>query len=737
MLATSDRAKRTLLSLLSIFLFASGAFAQAPSRTPWQMYRNPIVTLPPGSFSPSLVHGDVRLYDFAPPIPPANANLNLGGGNGGWNAAPNGSTIGFGNGSASRLSGCFIQADFTFFQTLVDIPTGTTLSTFTINFSGMDDGSRITIFNSANPSGLVVPGSYVFLSGGGTTNLAPYVVAGEINRVVITQVDDCASGNQLLVANVVLNGTVVVTPPPFTPPAFTIPYDAPAGACICTPLLMNTDIAGSQRWWVKAQGGPLTITAIAHAVNGADPERVEARVFDPANALVATLVAQYPGGTPGGTEVSGSTVQNAAPGALYRVEVTTPPPTVGTQPHFRLKFENAEAAATGSPSAASFEHEPMTWLFNVGASESLNLRLLAADPPDPSVSVNYQLFDPTGALHSTGTLSATSSSEGQINVAGALAGTWALAVDPSAHHRLSKTSGADRGIYISWNSSGEGTLEARASDGNTGNPAFTAGPLEFIAYNSANVEVARQLTTTGVADFGHIKLPAGTYTVQIIAPAGFTAASQTITVTIMCDQAALANFTVADITPPVIDSLESLLFEAVGPSGAPATWVATGSDFGRGPVPVVCVPPPGTFPLGTTTVVCTAVDLAGNPAEPVSFSVTVQDTTAPSGACTASYNPSTKNVPRASRQNEDGFYVVSGSDTVSAVTIKIGGYTLQQGETVKFTQSPGTNGVVLVNSQGREPIRHFRVGPGDPVLTITDAAGNSTTQTCYVPPIPK
>lgn len=56
------------------------------------------------------------------------------------------------------------------------------------------------------PDGLVIPGSYVFLYGTGTTNLVSYVVAGEVNRVVVTQVDDCCRQNNLQSAVVRLNG---------------------------------------------------------------------------------------------------------------------------------------------------------------------------------------------------------------------------------------------------------------------------------------------------------------------------------------------------------------------------------------------------------------------------------------------------------------------------------------------------------------------------------------------------
>jgi hypothetical protein len=172
------------------------------SRSDWQMLgNNPIVSGVPNFGT----HGDPRYYDYVPPVPGVTDPR--------WGPAPNPATIGFGSGTASRLPGCWTYLDYTFFQTLVEIPTGTTLTSFTIDFSGMDDGSRITVFNSANPGGLVIPGSYVYLGRTGTSDLAPYMVIGETNRVVITQIDDCAVGNNLQTANVVLNGDVI-TPEP-------------------------------------------------------------------------------------------------------------------------------------------------------------------------------------------------------------------------------------------------------------------------------------------------------------------------------------------------------------------------------------------------------------------------------------------------------------------------------------------------------------------------------------------
>lgn len=191
----------------TILLMISASSLMAQTRSPWEMHNGLEVT--PGnpdglvafSCSPAQ-HGDPCEYDVAT-IPAT--------GDAGWGPAPDGAIIGFSIPSrvCNAPISCLAYGDFTYFQTLVDIPANIIVTEFTIAFDGMDDGCRVTIFNSAHPTGLVVPGSYVFLGGSGTTDLHDYVVSGEINRVVVTQVDDCCSENNLHSAIVVLNGEPV------------------------------------------------------------------------------------------------------------------------------------------------------------------------------------------------------------------------------------------------------------------------------------------------------------------------------------------------------------------------------------------------------------------------------------------------------------------------------------------------------------------------------------------------
>lgn len=144
-------------------------------------------------------HGAICLYGKAV-VPPTEST-----GSAGWKAAPNPETIGF---SRSSTVSCFNQVDYTYFQTFIHVPTGSTVTTFTIAMTTIDDGARITIYNSAYPNGTVVAASYVYLGGSGTSNLASLIREG-VNRVVITQLDDCGTGNNLGSATVTLNGVVV------------------------------------------------------------------------------------------------------------------------------------------------------------------------------------------------------------------------------------------------------------------------------------------------------------------------------------------------------------------------------------------------------------------------------------------------------------------------------------------------------------------------------------------------
>ena len=80
-----------------------------------------------------------------------------------------------------------------------------------------------------------------------------------------------------------------------------------------------------------------------------------------------------------------------------------------------------------------------------------------------------------------------------------------------------------------------------------------------------------------------------------------------------------------DTTPPTLILPVSVAAEATGLEGAVVTYSATATDDTDPSPTVTCTPPSGaTFPIGETTVACTAVDAAGNQATG-SFAVIVSE----------------------------------------------------------------------------------------------------------------
>lgn len=91
--------------------------------------------------------------------------------------------------------------------------------------------------------------------------------------------------------------------------------------------------------------------------------------------------------------------------------------------------------------------------------------------------------------------------------------------------------------------------------------------------------------------------------------------------------------TVEAAEPPVITCPGDIVAECTGPEGTVVEFEATATSECDDSVDVSCDPPSGSaFPLGETTVTCTATDSFGNSVE-CTFTVTVEDTQPPVISC--------------------------------------------------------------------------------------------------------
>ncbi|MFT6872873.1 MAG: hypothetical protein ACJAVN_001885, partial [Roseivirga sp.] len=193
---------RTMLSMLLLAMLSFQSFGQL-SITPWRMnYGGGRITGVPAQ-NPL---GNPAAYAYMN-IPAENAS--------GWSAAPldNNGAINFSEGSI--LGACQTQLDFTYFESFLDIPAGTTINDLRVSFVSVDDGARAYIFNSAHPNG-AFNGEIQIGSTNASLDYSALAVIGERNRIVIVQFDSCPVGNTLRGANVVVNGTVVAVDAPPT-----------------------------------------------------------------------------------------------------------------------------------------------------------------------------------------------------------------------------------------------------------------------------------------------------------------------------------------------------------------------------------------------------------------------------------------------------------------------------------------------------------------------------------------
>jgi HYR domain len=254
-----------------------------------------------------------------------------------------------------------------------------------------------------------------------------------------------------------------------------------------------------------------------------------------------------------------------------------------------------------------------------------------------------------------------------------------------------KTAGGT--VYASGSSFpvGTTTLTCSATDkaGNTG----TSDPFNVVVTDTtdpvvttpANIVVGNDVATVTYANATATDLVDGNVSASCSPASGTHFALGTTTVTCSATDAAgntgTNTFTVEvqDVTKPIVTVPTDKTVEATGANGATVTYSGVSAeDDVDGSLPATCSKASGTvFPLGTTTVTCSATDAAGNTGDS-SFTVTVQDTTAPAVAASANIiNEATSAAGASASFSASASDAVDGSvattcDPVSGSTFALG-----------------------------------------------------------------
>lgn len=404
-----------------------------------------------------------------------------------------------------------------------------------------------------------------------------------------------------------------------------------------------------------------------------------------------------------------------------------------------LTFDDASPIEAGGSPLASGTYNPWgitSWGPGVGP-------FLAPAPAYPA-SADLSIFNGTNP---NGTWSLFVINVNPLNqqLPGAITGGWSLSITTEATNTPPSVvvTGATDGTAYEFGTVPSAGCDAQDTEDGPSTPAATLSP---VTGPLAGLGLGGQTATCSVTDSGGLSASAaasytvvdttapliathGDETVEAASPAGasvnYTSPATSDAVdgngTAECTPASGATFPlgativsctatdtagnpaapttfqvlVRDTTAPVIAAHADASAEATSAAGAVVSYSSPAtSDAVDGPGVASCAPPSGsTFALGTTTVTCSATDAAGNAAAPTSFSVLVQDTTAPSLTV-----PADLSVPATGATGAVVSYSVTAEDLADPAPV------------VSCTPPSGSL---------------FAIGPTTVSCTATDAAGNS------------
>jgi HYR domain-containing protein len=180
-----------------------------------------------------------------------------------------------------------------------------------------------------------------------------------------------------------------------------------------------------------------------------------------------------------------------------------------------------------------------------------------------------------------------------------------------------------------------------------------------------------------------------------------------------------------DTTSPALTLPADITIEGNATGGALVFYAATAFDAVDGPVTPVCAPPSGAlFPVGATTVTCTATDRHGN-FSTGSFTVTVTDTKPPT-VTSARATPS--ELWPVNKSLIPVTVLVNAIDIVSGTESRITGITGNDGATAAdWTITGPLSAALRAERTGGGRGRTYTIA-----IETRDAAGNTTTSTVDV-----
>ena len=359
-------------------------------------------------------------------------------------------------------------------------------------------------------------------------------------------------------------------------------------------------------------------------------------------------------------------------------------------PQYRVNW-NTAASPTGTIALTAWAYDGAG---NVTTSASVQVTVSNSRPPDTT--------PPVITVPANVTVEATGPNGAAV--------TFAVSATDNVDGTITPTCTPSSGAAFPLNTTTV-TCTATDSSGNRASASFTVTvrdttPPVVIVPANATLEATSGAGATFSFTASASDIVDGSVT-TICAPAsGTTFPLGTTTVACSATDAhgnkgsAALTVTVRDTTPPVVTAPPSVVLEATSPPGAIHTFAASASDVVDGAVAPICTPASGsTFPLRTTSVVCTATDAHGNTGS-ASFTVTVRDTTPP---------------------------VIAAHGDVSAEA------TSSAGATVGYTAPPTTDAVDGTGTASCAPAAGTVFVLGATVVTCTaiDTAGNRATPTTF------